>query len=81
MADRNKKDDDNIIEVCSKASDISFIDNSFIDDESVQTSSNLNFKNVNRSVESALEDAFSKSKSKKDDDDEFYSYYKLDEVE
>ena len=43
MADRNKKDDDNIIEVCSEARDISFIDNSFIDDESFQTSSNLNF--------------------------------------
>ena len=61
VEDKNEEDDDGIMEICSQVSDTSFIDDSFIDDELVQTSSNYNFKNVNRSVESALEDTFSES--------------------
>ena len=62
VEDKNEEDDDGIMEICCKVSDTSFIDDSFADDELVQTTSNYNFKNVNRSVESALEDTSSESK-------------------
>ena len=47
VEDKNEEDDDDIMEICSKVSDISFIsfiDDSFIDDDLVQTSSYYNFK-------------------------------------
>ena len=62
VEDKNEEDDDGIMEICCKVSDTSFIDNSFTDDELIQTTSNYNFKNVNRSVESALEDTSPESK-------------------
>ena len=47
VEDKNEEDDDDIMEICSQVSDISFIsfiDESFIDDDLVQTSSYYNFK-------------------------------------